>query len=381
MSFISRGATTVAALMIFAALRPINSFSAETIKIGFAAPLTGALANFGKGQQNGALLAVEDINKIGLMVDGKRVVLELDSQDDAADPRTATQVAQRLVDDDVVAVVGHMLSGTSIAASKIYSEASVAEISPSATNPAFTTQGLKTTFRLVATDLQQGPALAEFAYQSLHAKTVAIVDDSTAYGKGLADQFEKSAKATGLTVISHDAVNEHTTDFRAILTTIKGERAGVIMYAGADATGGPFAKQAAQLAIRSKIIGGDGICSEKLPELAGPAVDNVTCSEAAMPVEKLPGGSAFLANFQKRFDEPIQLYAAQSYDAVHIIVDAMKRAKSVERAKLLAELPSTAYEGVIGPIKFKPNGDIQNSVVSLYSYKNGKKLFLEKLKN
>src|SRR5260370_22865265 len=231
--------------MLFAAMAT-PATAVEVVKIGHVAPLTGESARLGKDNENGARLAVEEINAKGLTINGEKITLQLDAQDDAADPRTATQVAQKLVDDKVVAVVGHLNSGTSIPASKIYSDAGIVQISPSATNPAYTQQGFKTTYRVVATDAQQGPALANYASKTLKVKIVAIVDDSTAYGQGLANEFEKAAKSLGLNAISHDATNNKAVDFREILKKSKDENPDAIMYVGMDATGGPFAKRAKQ---------------------------------------------------------------------------------------------------------------------------------------
>ncbi len=352
----------------------------QVVKIGHVAPLTGGIAHLGKDNENGARLAIEEINKKGLTIGGQKITLELDAQDDAADPRQATQVAQKLVDDKVVAVVGHLNSGTSIPASKIYSDAGIVQISPSATNPTYTLQGFKTTYRVVATDAQQGPALANYASKGLKAKSVAIVDDATAYGQGLANEFEKQAKANGVTVLSHDATNDKAVDFRAILTKIKGEHPDVIMYGGMDATGGPFAKQAKQLAITSKVLAGDGVCTDKLSDLAGDATDNIICSIAGMPLEKMAGGAAFQKRYVARFNQPIQIYAPFTYDAVYIIVDAMKRANSTDPAKILAEMPSTDYHGVLGETQFDSKGDLKQGVISLYNYVGGKQKLLDIVK-
>jgi branched-chain amino acid transport system substrate-binding protein len=367
-----------AAALLFAGMAT-QAAADETVKIGHVAPLTGGIAHLGKDNENGARLAVEEINAKGLVIGGQKVTLELDAQDDAADPRTATQVAQKLVDDKVVAVVGHLNSGTSIPASKIYSDAGIVQISPSATNPAYTQQGFKTTYRVVATDAQQGPALANYA-QSKGYKSVAVVDDATAYGQGLADEFEKRAKALGMNVMSHDATNDKAVDFRAILTKIKGENPDVIMYGGMDATGGPFAKQAKQLGLRAKILAGDGVCTEGLSDLAGDAADNVVCSQAGAALERMPGGAAFQAKYQKRFGQPIQIYSPFTYDAVYIIVDAMKRANSTDPAKILAAMPTTDYKGVIGETTFDSKGDLKHGVISLYNYQGGKKTFLDQVK-
>jgi branched-chain amino acid transport system substrate-binding protein len=352
----------------------------EVVKIGHVAPLTGGIAHLGKDSENGARLAMEEINAKGLKIGGQQVKLELDAQDDAGDPRTATQVAQTLVDDHVAAVVGHLTSGASIPASKIYSDSGIVQISPGATNPAYTLQGFKTTYRVIATDAQQGPALANYAAKTLKVRNVAIVDDSTAYGQGLANEFEKTAKSLGLNVVSHDATNDHAVDFRAILTKIKGENPDAIMYGGMDATGGPFAKQAKQLGLRAKVLGGDGLCTEKLADLAGDASDNIVCSAGGVALEKMVGGEVFSAKYQKRFGLPVQIVAPFSYDAVYIVVDAMKRADSTDPAKILAVMPSTKYHGVIGETTFDPHGDLQHGVISMYDYKGGRKTLLDMVK-
>lgn len=366
----------VGATAIMLVTASANATADVTVKIGQVGPLTGQIAHLGKDEENGARLAVDEINKKGLLIGGQKVTLELDAQDDAADPRTATQVAQKLVDDKVVAVVGHLNSGTSIPASKIYSEAGIVQISPSATNPTYTQQGFKTTFRVVATDAQQGPSLANYA-KKIGIKTVAIVDDATAYGQGLANEFEKSANALGIKVLSHDATNDKAVDFRAILTKIKGENPGVIMYGGMDATGGPFAKQAKQLGMQAKVFGGDGLCSDDLVNLAGAATDEVICSQAGLAIEKMPKGKAFEEKYAAAFHHSIELYAPFTYDAVYIIVDAMKRASSTDPAKILAAMPSTNFNGVIGNVQFDKHGDLQHGVISLYNYIGGKKTLLD----
>jgi branched-chain amino acid transport system substrate-binding protein len=365
---------------IITLLAAAHANAGTVVRIGDVGPLTGGVAHLGKDEQNGALLAVEEINAQGLVIGGQAITLQLDAQDDAADPRMATQIAQKLVDDHVVAVVGHLNSGTSIPAARIYSDAGIVQISPSATNPAYTQQGFKTTYRVVATDAQQGPALASYAAKDLKLKTVAVVDDSTAYGQGLANEFERTARSLGLKVLSHDATNDKAVDFRAILTRIKGENPDAIMYGGMDATGGPFAKQARQLGMRAKILAGDGLCTDSLPDLAGDAAANVICSQAGMAIEKMEGGAAFEAKFQKRFGQPVQIYAPFTYDAVHIIVDAMRRANSIDPQKILAAMPATRYKGLIGETSFDSKGDLQHGVISLYNYSAKKKTLLDVIK-
>ena len=368
-----------AATLSFALAALAAPASADTIvKIGHVAPLTGGSAHQGKDNENGARLAVEEINAKGLVIGGQKVTLQLDAQDDAGDPRQATQVAQKLVDDKVVAVVGHETSGTSIPASKIYSDAGIVQISPSATNPKYTEQGFKTTYRVVATDAQQGPALADYAVKSMGVKKVAIVDDSTAYGQGLARQFEMTAKAAGIDVVSHDATNDKAVDFRAILTKIKGENPDAIMIGAMDSTGGPFAKQARQLGLRAKIVSGDGLCTSDIARLAGPAADNIVCSQPGVGLDQMADGAAFAARYRQRYGQDVVLYSPYTYDAVHIVVDAMKRANSTDPAKILAAMPATDYKGVIGQTQFDAKGDLRHGVVSIYTYKDGKRTFISR---
>jgi branched-chain amino acid transport system substrate-binding protein len=363
---------------------PANSQSSsnggDVVKIGHAAPTTGGIAHLGKDNENGARLAIEEINAAGLMVGGKKVTLELVTEDDAGDPKTGTAVAQKLVDAKVVAVVGHLNSGVSIPASSIYNKAGILQISPSSTNPEYTLQGFKSTYRVVATDAQQGPALANYATKTLQAKTIAIVDDATAYGKGLADEFEKTVKANGAVVLAREATNDKATDFKAILTKIKGKNPDVIMYGGMDATGGPFAKQAKELGIKSRIVSGDGLCTDKLADLAGDAVSDVVCSEAGLAVSRMEKGAEFAAKYKKRFGTDIQIYAPFTYDAVHVIVDAMKRAGSTDAAKVLEKMPETNMKGLIGDIAFDNKGDMKTASITLYNYIDKKKTVLDVVK-
>ncbi|WNC90542.1 branched-chain amino acid ABC transporter substrate-binding protein [Paraburkholderia sp. FT54] len=353
---------------------------ATIVKIGHAAPLTGPIAHLGKDNENGARLAVDEINTQGLTIDGHKIQLELDAQDDAADPKTGTAVAEKFVDDHVVAVVGHLNSGVSIPASKIYSDAGIVQISPSSTNPGYTQQGFKTTYRVVATDAQQGPALANYATKVLNAKRIAIVDDSSVYGKGLADEFAKAAQASGARIVVRETTNDRATEFQAVLRKIKSVQPDVIMFGGMDATGGPFTKQAAALGIRAKILGGDGVCTDKVGELAGTAVQNLVCSEAGLALSKMDKGADFEKKYVDRFHTPVQIYAPFTYDAVYVIVDAMKRANSIEAPKVLAAMPSTDYNGVIGHIAFDDKGDLKESAITLYDFKDGKKAVLDVVK-
>ena len=343
------------------------------IKIGHVAPLTGGIAHLGKDNENGARLAVDEINAAGgLKVGDKTYTLELFAEDDKADPKEGTLAAQKLVDAGVVAVVGHLNSGTTIPASKIYSDASIVQISPSATNPKYTEQGFKTAFRVVANDNQQGAVLANYAAGELKAKTIAIIDDRTAYGQGLADVVERVAKEKGLKVVAREFTTDKATDFNAILTKIRAAKPEVVMYGGMDATAGPMAKQMKQLGIKAKYLTGDGVCSPEFIKLAGDAAGILHCSMAGEAVEKLAKGQEFLDKYKKRFNADVQVYSPYSYDAVYVIADAMKRAGKADRASITAAMPATNYPGLTGQIAFDEKGDIKGGAISMFKIVDGK---------
>ncbi|SFZ75135.1 branched-chain amino acid ABC transporter substrate-binding protein [Chitinimonas taiwanensis] len=341
------------------------------VKIGHAAPLTGNIAHLGKDNENGVRLAIDELNTEGVEIGGQKVKFEMLSEDDQADPKTATTVAQRFVDAKVAGVIGHLNSGTTIPASKIYSDAGIPQISPSATNPAYTQQGFKTAFRVIANDVAQGGALGEFAATTLKAKKVAIIDDRTAYGQGLADEFEKAAKAKGVTVVGREFTTNQATDFMAILTTIKGKKPDVIFYGGMDAQAGPLTQQLKKLGIAAKVIGGDGFQTGEYIKLAGDNAEGQYASQPGMPKDKMPGFAAFNDKYKAKFNTEIQIYAPFTYDATRVMVEAMKRAGSADPAKYLPEMAKTDYTGVTGPIKFDDKGDIVGGQVTVYQVKNG----------
>jgi branched-chain amino acid transport system substrate-binding protein len=350
---------------------------ASVVKIGLAAPITGPQAHIGIDIRNGTQLAVDDINAQGLTIDGKPVRLELVAEDDEANPTKATTVAQKLVDAKVVAVVGHFNSGASIPASKIYSDAGIPQISPSSTNPKYTQQGFKTTFRVVANDDQQGPVAAKFALEKLKPKTVAVVDDSTAYGQGLADTFEAAAKAGGAKLVAREHTTDKDTDFKAILTKIKGRKPDLVFFGGIDPQAGPMVKQMSELGIKAKFMGGDGMQTPNFIKLAGNAAEGAMASMPGLPKDQMPGGAKFLEKFKAKFNADVELFAPMGYDAVFVFVDAMKRANSTDPAKFLPEVGKTSYQGVIGPIAFDDKGDLRNGPITIYVVNGAKWTTLE----
>ena len=346
------------------------------VKIGHVAPTSGGIAHLGKDNENGARMAIDELNAKGTMIGGKKVKFEMLAEDDAGDPKQGTAVAQKLVDSKVNGVVGHLNSGTSIPASKIYSDAGIPQISPSATNPKYTRQGFKTTFRVVADDVHLGGTLGRYAVKELGGKSIAVIDDRTAYGQGVAEEFTKAVTASGGNIVETQFTTDKATDFTAILTAIKAAKPDVIFFGGMDAVAGPMIRQMKQLGINAKFMGGDGICSGELPKLAAGAMADgqVVCAEAGgVEGTQKAGMDEFYKKYKAKFGIDVQVYSPYVYDATNVMVAAMVKAGSAEPAKYLPVLAkTTGYKGVTGLISFDEKGDIKNGALTLHSYEGGK---------
>jgi len=364
-------------LVAAAAVLAFSAQAQTVVKIGHVGPISGAIAHLGKDNENGARMAIEDLNAKGISIGGTKVKFELVAEDDAADPKQGAAAAQKLVDAKVNGVIGHLNSGTSIPASKIYSDAGIPQISPSATNPKFTRQGYKTTFRVVADDVHLGGTLGRYAIKTMKGKNIAVIDDRTAYGQGVADEFEKAVKAAGGTIVGREFTNDKATDFMPILTTLKGKKPDVVFFGGMDAVAGPMLKQMKSLGVSAKFMGGDGICTAELSKLAGDAMADgqVVCAEAGgVEGAQKKAMDDFGVRYQKRFNDDVKLYAPYVYDAVNLMVDAMVKAKSSDPEKYLPVLAkTTAYKGVTGTISFDDKGDVKNGALTLFTYKAGKR--------
>jgi branched-chain amino acid transport system substrate-binding protein len=358
------------------------AFAQTVVKIGHVGPISGPSAHLGKDNENGAKMAIDELNTKGVKIGGKTVKFELLTEDDAGDPKQGTTVAQKLVDAKVNGIIGHLNSGTTIPASKIYFEAGIPQISPSATNPKYTKQGFNTAFRVVANDGQLGGTLGRYAVQVSEAKRIAVIDDRTAYGQGVADEFVKGVKSkknAKVEVVSTQFTNDKATDFNAILTSIKSKNPDMIFFGGMDAVAGPMLKQMKALGITAKFMGGDGLCTTDLPKLAGDGLADgqVVCAEAGGVEDSGKQGLVkFKAAYQKKFGVDVKIYAPYVYDAVMVMVDAMKKADSSDPAKYLPFLAKTNYKGVTGNIAFDKFGDVKDGTLTLYTYKGGKRVQL-----
>jgi branched-chain amino acid transport system substrate-binding protein len=346
------------------------------VKIGHVAPLSGAQAHYGKDNENGVRMAIEDLNKQGFEIGGKKAKFEIVAEDDAADPKQGTAAAQKLCDAKVAGVVGHLNSGTTIPASKVYNDCGIPHVTGAATNPDLTKPAYKTTYRIIANDLALGSGLAFYAADTLKLKKVAVIDDRTAYGQGVADIFKKTAKEKGMTVVDEQFTTDKATDFMAILTAVKAKGPDAIFYGGMDPQAGPMLRQMEQLGMgKVKYFGGDGICTAEIAKLAGSpkTVENVICAEGGASLAKMPGGEAWKKRYDEKYPNQFQVYSPYTYDATFVLADAMKRAGSIDPKVYTPELIKASFKGVTTTIEFEPNGELKNPAITLYTYKEGKK--------
>lgn len=369
----------IVALAVGAAFSGVSSAQDMVIKIGHVGPVSGAQAAYGRDNENGARMAIDDLNATGPTIAGKKVKYELVAEDDAADPKQGTAVAQKLCDSKVAGIVGHLNSGTTIPASKIYNDCGIPHITPSSTNPDLMKPGYKTTFRLLANDNALGAGLAFYAADALKLKRIAIIDDRTAYGKGVADVFKKTALARGVAIVDEQFTNDKAVDFMAILTAVKSKNPDAIFYGGMDPQAGPMLRQMEQLGLTNvKYFGGDGICTAELIKQSAGAktLGNVICAEGGASLAKMPGGDAWKKRYDAKFPGQFQVYSPYVYDAVMVLADAMKRAGSIDPKVYLPKLADTNYKGITTTVLFESNGELKNPAMTLYTYQGDKKLAL-----
>lgn len=363
------GTLALAALI----LASFNGAGAEstTVLIGLAGPLTGPSARIGKDLENGAQLAITDANNKKPVIDGKAVTFKLVSEDDQSDPRTAVTVAQRLVDEGVAGVVGHWNTGTSIPAARIYHDAGIAQVAPVATGHAYTQQGFDTSFRVMGHDDDGGNYAGQYAVNVLKAKRIAVLDDRTAFGQGLADEFIRSLKAQGITIIDREYVDDKTIDFSAVLTSIRSKNADLIFFGGVDSQAAPLARRIKQLGMPATLMGAGGFVSQTFLTLAQKEGEGVVALEPGLPVDRMPGGKAFEQAYISRYQTHIELHAPFAYDATSVLIDAIEQANSTDPAKYLPKLRAIRHQGVTGLIAFDGQGNLLNPSFTVYQVING----------
>ena len=354
-------------------IAPLASFAADElpVKIGFAAPMTGANAGYGKDLQNGVRLALEEANAQKIKIGDKVARFDLVSEDDQADPRIGVQAAQKLVDQNVSGIVGHFNSGTTIPASQIYEQAGIPMIDPAATNPTITNRGFANTFMVISTDAQNAGNAGTYAVKTTKAKRIAIIDDRTAFGQGEADEFEKAVKAAGGNIVAREFTSNTAVDFSTQLTKIKSTNADLIFFGGLDTQAAAIAKKMKQLGMTAQLLGGGGVEDPEFIKLAGDAAEGAMAWEYGRPLAQLPGGKDFSAKFKKRFGDDILSYAPFGYDAAWAVIKAMETAKSTDPKVYRSALKSISFEGVTGTISFDATGALKSAASTLYQVKNG----------
>ncbi|MEA3091555.1 MAG: branched-chain amino acid transport system substrate-binding protein [Caballeronia sp.] len=349
------------------------SAAADTfdVKVGFAAPLTGANAGYGKDLQNGVQLALDEANAKKIQIGGKTANFVIQAEDDQADPRIGVQAAQKLVDGGVAVVVGHFNSGTTIPASQVYQTAGIPVIDPAATNPTITQRGFDNVFTVISSDAQNAGTAGTYAVTVTKAKKISIIDDRTAFGQGEADEFEKAVKAAGGTIIARQYSDNQTVDFSAQLTALKGAGTDLIFFGGLDRQAAAVAKRMKQLGITAQFVGGGGVMDTDFLKLAGDAADGAMAWEYGSPLEKLPQGKAFAEKFQKHFGVAILSYAPFGYDAAWAAINAMQKGNSIDPKVYRPVLKAISFPGITGTIAFDNNGALKNASSTMYQVKGG----------
>ncbi|SMF67555.1 MULTISPECIES: branched-chain amino acid ABC transporter substrate-binding protein [unclassified Pseudomonas] len=341
----------------------------QTVLIGLAGPLTGPSARIGKDLENGAQLAIDQANAKHPTIKGEAVTFKLVSEDDQSDPRTAVTVAQRLVDEGVVGVVGHWNTGTSIPAARVYHDAGIAQVAPVATGHAYTQQGFDTSFRIMGHDDDGGQVAGRYALNTLKAQRIAVIDDRTAFGQGLADQFVKSIEAGGAKVVAREYVDDKTIDFSAVLTNIRSQNPDLIFFGGVDAQAAPLARRIKQLGLKAPLMGAGGFVSQTFLQLAQNEGEGVIALEPGLAIAQMPGGKAFEQAYKERYKTAIELHAPFAYDGVGVLVAAIEKAGSTDPQKYLPVLRAISYPGVTGTIAFDAEGNLKQPSFTVYQVK------------
>lgn len=346
------------------------------IKIGFVAPLTGDLAAQGTDLLHGAELAIAETAETPV-IPGYRV--ELVPLDDQHSPAQAVAMAKRLAADPaVLAVVGHLNSSCTKPAAAIYAKAQLLQVNPVSSNPDISRQGFDTFYRICATDDLQGPAAARFAKETLGVRRVFIIDDLTTYGRGLANEFERTAAALGLELAGHEGITQGEKDFSPLLTKIKALNPDLIYFAGMFPEAATLIKQRAALQMTTKFLGGDGLYEPTLITLATPAAaEGVYLTALGTDIHSVPTAHAFLEAYERRYGR-VGAYSGYAYEATRLAVQAIRAAARADRAAVLAAMRQLGpYQGILGTHRFDAHGDTTLRTIGIFTVHDGQFRFLK----
>jgi len=342
----------------------------KTVKIGFAAPLTGDNAVYGEGMKRAVELAIDEANASAEAKDAG-VGFAIQPSDDAADPKQAVNVANALAGDTaVVAVVGHFNSGCSIPAAPVYDESELAMVTVSS-NPQLTATGLKNVNRVVAKDDAQGGFAGELAWK-LGYKNVALIDDATPYGQGLATEFKKAFAEQGGSIVAEDRIQPKEVDFSALVTKMKQKAPDAVYYAGAHTEGALITKQMNSAGLDVPVMGGDMLYTPEYIKIAGEKnAEGDIATALGLPLEQQPKGGEFQQKYEDKYGKAPEAYDSYAYDAARIIIQAVLSAGTERAAVLEAVRAGTLADGVTGTVAFDENGDNKQQVISAYKVTGG----------
>lgn len=353
----------------------------DAARIGVAAPLSGEIAELGEGIRRGAQLAAEEINAAGgVRVRDRTLRLEVVAVDDRADAAVAVDVAMQLVEQGVVAVVGHLNSGSSIQAAAVYDAARVAQVSPASANPQLTRLGYLTVNRVVGNDRRQGEIMALYAVQRLKVGTVAVITDDTEYGDVLARAFSNTAELLGARIVFSGAIPRGSANIPAALATVKAMNPGAVYFGGMADEAAEIAAALRGLGFRDPLLAGDGACVEEFITAAKAGAANMHCTVGEPGVQHLPQGRAFAARYRKRFGAEPGVYAPYAYDAVQAIAQAMRNTGSSEAPIVAEAVRDVTVQGVTGPIAFDRNGDLADAPFSVFRTDGSRLVFVRTLR-
>jgi len=337
---------------------------AQDITIGVAGPMTGSESAFGRQMKNGAEQAVADLNAAGGVL-GKKLALEVG--DDACDPKQARSVAEKFASAKLPFVAGHYCSSSSIPASEAYADGNVLQITPASTNPLFTERKLWNVARVCGRDDQQGLVAADYIAKFYKGKNVAILNDKTTYGKGLADETKKALNKAGFTEKMFESYNKGDKDFTAIVSRMKRDNIDLVYVGGYHQESGLIVRQMRDQGLKTTLMAGDALADKEFASITGPAGEGTLFTFGPDPRNK-PTAKAIVERFRAKNIDP-EGYTLYTYAAIQIWADAANKAKTTDPQKVAAAIHAGKWETVVGPISFDKKGDITRLDYVFYRWK------------
>ena len=339
----------------------------DVIKIGIAGPITGDQAKMGMDFKNGVSLAVEEWNEKGGIL-GKKIKVII--ADDQHDPKQAVSVANKLMNEGAIGVIGHFNSSCSIPASDVYNRSGIPMITPASTNPKLTEKGYKGVFRICGRDDQQGKIASDFVINYLNLKDVAILHDKTTYGQGLADEFKKFISGK-VKVVYYGGIIQGDKDFKMVLSVVKEKKPELIFFGGIYPEAGLLVKQAQELGLKVPFMSGDGTIDPKFIEIAGIQAAEGTYLTFSPDPKNISSAKGFIEKYQSKYKE-VGPYSIYAYDAANIMLSAIKEAHSTEGKAIIDMLHLMEFNGALGKIMFDSKGDVTVARYVVWITKSGK---------